>query len=157
MFAVEPVIRLSIAMTLWPSASSRSVRWEPRKPAPPVTSDTGLEDEELDEEDESDTAVMGASADCWSLQGGATGNFRLPAEIHPATQHIQRAVFQYLLTNAEQAMVGADKKPALRRSDRCAASSSVRRASATGAPRGSGWTPATRCGRARRRRARPDP
>ena len=32
-----PVMRLSIAMTSWPSASSRSQRWEPRKPAPPVT------------------------------------------------------------------------------------------------------------------------
>ena len=37
-----PVIKLSIAMTRCPSASSRSVRCEPRNPAPPVTTETGL-------------------------------------------------------------------------------------------------------------------
>ena len=37
MFRLEPVKKLSSAMTSWPSASSRSQRKEPRKPAPPVT------------------------------------------------------------------------------------------------------------------------
>src|SRR6266542_2223781 len=40
MFAVLPVIKLSMAMTRCPSAKSRSTRCEPRKPAPPVTTET---------------------------------------------------------------------------------------------------------------------
>src|SRR6266704_6935641 len=40
-FAVLPVIKLSIAMTRCPSAKSRSTKCEPRKPAPPVTTETG--------------------------------------------------------------------------------------------------------------------
>src|SRR5512143_2702046 len=32
-----PVTKLSMATTAWPSASSRSQRWLPRKPAAPVT------------------------------------------------------------------------------------------------------------------------
>src|SRR5262249_61729333 len=38
-----PVSRLSIAMTSWPSRSSRSQRWLPRNPAPPVTSTLTLD------------------------------------------------------------------------------------------------------------------
>lgn len=41
MFAMLPVIRLSIPITRWPSASRRSVRCEPRNPAPPVTTEIG--------------------------------------------------------------------------------------------------------------------
>src|SRR5947209_15844937 len=37
MFAAVPVTRLSTHTTCQPSASSRSQRCEPRKPAPPVT------------------------------------------------------------------------------------------------------------------------
>src|ERR1700683_1815748 len=37
----EPVTKLSMAMTLWPRASRRSQRWEPKKPAPPVTTEVG--------------------------------------------------------------------------------------------------------------------
>src|ERR1043166_3976642 len=43
MLAVLPVTRLSIAITRWPSARSRSHRCEPKKQAPPVTTETGLE------------------------------------------------------------------------------------------------------------------
>ena len=42
MLARLPVIRLSIAITLCPSARSRSVRCEPRNPAPPVTTEVGF-------------------------------------------------------------------------------------------------------------------
>ena len=41
MFASEPVSRLSTQMTRWPSPRSASQRWEPRKPAPPVTTEVG--------------------------------------------------------------------------------------------------------------------
>src|SRR5258706_8757464 len=44
MLSVLPVMRLSMAMTRCPSARSRSDRCEPRKPAPPVTTDTGAEE-----------------------------------------------------------------------------------------------------------------
>ena len=37
MFSRRPVKKLSRQTTLWPSARSRSQRWEPIKPAPPVT------------------------------------------------------------------------------------------------------------------------
>src|SRR5262249_53211792 len=37
MFDASPVIRLSMQMTVCPSARSRSQRCEPRNPAPPVT------------------------------------------------------------------------------------------------------------------------
>src|SRR5262245_28001806 len=37
MLSVDPVRRLSIATTEYPSSISRSQRWLPRKPAPPVT------------------------------------------------------------------------------------------------------------------------
>src|SRR6476659_7194818 len=37
MFSSEPVSRLSRQITRCPSPSSRSQRWDPRKPAPPVT------------------------------------------------------------------------------------------------------------------------
>src|ERR1043166_8259850 len=47
MLSVLPVMRLSMAMTRWPSARSRSERCEPRKPAPPVTTDTGVEEVEV--------------------------------------------------------------------------------------------------------------
>src|SRR5438132_10452723 len=43
MFAVLPVIKLSMAMTRCPSARSRYTRCDPRKPAPPVTTETGWE------------------------------------------------------------------------------------------------------------------
>src|SRR3954447_4348832 len=46
-FAVDPVMKLSIPMTRCPSASSRSVRCEPRKPAPPVTTEIGDEEERV--------------------------------------------------------------------------------------------------------------
>src|SRR6266704_3097521 len=36
-FAASPVLRLSTTRTWWPRATSRSVTWEPIKPAPPVT------------------------------------------------------------------------------------------------------------------------
>ena len=38
MLRLLPVNRLSTHSTSWPRASSRSIRCEPRKPAPPVTS-----------------------------------------------------------------------------------------------------------------------
>src|SRR6476646_468594 len=37
MFSNDPVSRLSMQITRCPSPSSRSQRWDPRKPAPPVT------------------------------------------------------------------------------------------------------------------------
>ena len=37
MFSSEPVSRLSMQITRWPWSSRCSQRWEPRKPAPPVT------------------------------------------------------------------------------------------------------------------------
>src|SRR4051812_31170798 len=37
MLAFCPVKRLSMQITSWPSLSRRSQRWDPRKPAPPVT------------------------------------------------------------------------------------------------------------------------
>ena len=43
MFASDPVSRLSTQMTRWPFPSSASQRWEPRNPAPPVTTDVGIE------------------------------------------------------------------------------------------------------------------
>src|SRR4249919_1080166 len=36
MFSADPVDRSSIAKISWPSASNRSARWDPMKPAPPV-------------------------------------------------------------------------------------------------------------------------
>src|SRR3954471_7141491 len=47
MFEVLPVMKLSIAMTRCPSASRRSVRCDPRKPAPPVTTEMGWEGERV--------------------------------------------------------------------------------------------------------------
>ena len=41
MLLMLPVMRLSMTMTLWPRASNRSTRWEPRNPAPPVTTEVG--------------------------------------------------------------------------------------------------------------------
>src|SRR2546423_14610506 len=43
MFAGLPVMRLSIAMTRCPSFRRRSARCDPKKPAPPVTTETGLD------------------------------------------------------------------------------------------------------------------
>src|SRR5579859_3817388 len=37
-----PVSRLSTQITRWPRRSSSSQRWEPRKPAPPVTRLVGM-------------------------------------------------------------------------------------------------------------------
>src|SRR6476659_12397 len=37
MFCSDPVSRLSMQITLWPCPSRCSQRWEPRNPAPPVT------------------------------------------------------------------------------------------------------------------------
>src|ERR1022692_2199233 len=42
MFASEPVSRLSTQITRCPRESSSSHRWEPRKPAPPVTRVVGI-------------------------------------------------------------------------------------------------------------------
>src|SRR5688500_3147144 len=42
MFSSEPVSRLSTQITWWPRASRKSHRFEPRKPAPPVTSEVGI-------------------------------------------------------------------------------------------------------------------
>src|SRR3712207_1837037 len=42
MFSSEPVSRLSTQITRWPRASRKSHRFEPRKPAPPVTSEVGI-------------------------------------------------------------------------------------------------------------------
>src|SRR5581483_11145817 len=42
MLASEPVSRLSTQITRWPRASSSSHKWEPRNPAPPVTSEVGI-------------------------------------------------------------------------------------------------------------------
>src|SRR5436305_14531148 len=39
MLASEPVSRLSTQITRWPRLRSSSHKWEPRKPAPPVTRD----------------------------------------------------------------------------------------------------------------------
>src|SRR5919197_605138 len=41
-FANEPVSKLSTQMTRWPQRRSSSHRWEPRKPAPPVTRQVGM-------------------------------------------------------------------------------------------------------------------
>ena len=41
MFSSEPVSRLSTQMTRCPCASRKSQRWDPRKPAPPVTTEVG--------------------------------------------------------------------------------------------------------------------
>src|SRR5919197_5820513 len=43
MLAREPVSRLSTQMTRWPRRKSSSHRWEPRKPAPPVTRQVGMD------------------------------------------------------------------------------------------------------------------
>src|SRR5919112_4253733 len=42
MLRSEPVSKLSTQMTRCPRRSSSSQRWDPRKPAPPVTSDVGM-------------------------------------------------------------------------------------------------------------------
>src|SRR6476469_8753911 len=42
MFSSEPVSRLSTQITLWRWASRKSQRWEPRNPAPPVTTEVGI-------------------------------------------------------------------------------------------------------------------
>src|SRR5947209_4941288 len=42
MLASVPVSRLSTQITRWPRRSSSSHRWEPRKPAPPVTREEGM-------------------------------------------------------------------------------------------------------------------
>src|SRR5947207_2699522 len=42
MFSMDPVIRLSIAMTWCPSARKRSQRCEPTNPAPPVIKVVGM-------------------------------------------------------------------------------------------------------------------
>src|SRR5919112_1741013 len=42
MLRSEPVSKLSTQITRWPRRSSSSQRWDPRKPAPPVTSDVGM-------------------------------------------------------------------------------------------------------------------
>src|SRR3954471_4882191 len=42
MFFSDPVSKLSTQMTRWPRSSRWSQRLEPRKPAPPVTSDVGM-------------------------------------------------------------------------------------------------------------------
>src|SRR5436305_10519094 len=42
MFRSDPVSRLSTQITRWPRCSSSSHRWEPRKPAPPVTRLVGI-------------------------------------------------------------------------------------------------------------------
>src|SRR5664280_1762689 len=39
MLSTEPVTKLSMPMTWWPRARSKSARCEPRKPAAPVTTD----------------------------------------------------------------------------------------------------------------------
>src|SRR5438309_12079236 len=39
MLAREPVSKLSTQITRWPRLRSSSHKWEPRKPAPPVTRD----------------------------------------------------------------------------------------------------------------------
>src|SRR5664279_4602584 len=41
MLSTLPVTKLSMPMILWPRASSRSTRCEPRKPAAPVTTEVG--------------------------------------------------------------------------------------------------------------------
>src|SRR6266436_2855554 len=41
MLSTEPVTKLSMPMTLWPRARSKSVKCEPRKPAAPVTTEVG--------------------------------------------------------------------------------------------------------------------
>src|SRR5512146_2201347 len=43
MFASELVTRLSTQMTRWPRSTRYSQRWEPRKPAPPVTTEVGID------------------------------------------------------------------------------------------------------------------
>ncbi len=42
MFSSEPVSRLSTQRTRWPSRTRRSQRCDPRKPAPPVTTEVGI-------------------------------------------------------------------------------------------------------------------
>ena len=42
MFASVPVSRLSTQITRWLRASSASQRWEPRNPAPPVTTEVDI-------------------------------------------------------------------------------------------------------------------
>src|SRR5271166_2045315 len=46
MLASEPVSRLSAQITRLPRASSSSQRWEPRKPAPPVTRQVAIASED---------------------------------------------------------------------------------------------------------------
>ena len=41
MLSTEPVTKLSMPMTLWPRARSKSARCEPRNPAAPVTTEVG--------------------------------------------------------------------------------------------------------------------
>src|SRR6267142_800758 len=43
MFTSELVTRLSTQITRWPRSIRYSQRWEPRKPAPPVTTDVGTD------------------------------------------------------------------------------------------------------------------
>src|SRR5262249_60019114 len=42
MFSSVETTRLSTQITRWPRSRSASQRWEPRNPAPPVTSDVGI-------------------------------------------------------------------------------------------------------------------
>src|SRR3954447_20051867 len=42
MFFSDPVSKLSTQMTRWPRSSRWSQRFDPRKPAPPVTSEVGM-------------------------------------------------------------------------------------------------------------------
>src|SRR4051794_29443280 len=53
MFWSDPVSRLSTQTTRWPFSSRWSQRWEPRKPAPPVTSEVGIGEQGYREHDSS--------------------------------------------------------------------------------------------------------
>src|ERR1039457_4369462 len=86
MFARLPVMRLSIAMTRSPSASSRSVRCDPRKPAPPVTTETFCELEAIAE-------VSNSPVKAWrersEIHGAALRSERLGRSVyHPNNEHV---------------------------------------------------------------------
>src|SRR5262245_42401879 len=80
MLSTEPVTKLSMAMTLWPRASSRSTRWEPRKPAPPVTTEVGLPGERDDflvrDMGFSNSRRERSRQNLFATKGGKSGLFR---------------------------------------------------------------------------------
>src|SRR3982751_5750779 len=116
MFSSDPVSRLSRQITRCPSPSSRSQRWDPRKPAPPVTTQV-LTGRSYRAGDHLDVPRIGSAISALSAWGIRPGGGRVRPRSYLALPVSETEIWNARGNQVVETIDAEGPKPLLERND----------------------------------------